>query len=106
DCSGGRKAPFHPLGSATVQLAKHLGAQVTGVCSATKAALVRALGADEVIDYATTDFAASGQTYDVVVDTVGNTPYGRVKPVLAQGGRLLAVLADLPATIGAAFVGG
>lgn len=94
------------VGSATVQLAKHLGAHVTGVCSATNAALVQALGVDEVIDYATTDFAASGQTYDVVVDTVGNAPYGRVKPVLAQGGRLLAVLADLPATIGAAFVGG
>lgn len=94
------------VGSATVQLAAHLGAHVTGVCSATNAALARALGADEIIDYETTDFAAGGQAYDVVVDTVGNAPYARVKPVLSQGGRLLAVLADLLATIGAPFVGG
>lgn len=68
--------------------------------------LADALGADEVIDYATTDFAAGAQTWDVVIDTVGNAPYARVKRVLKDGGRLLAVLADLPATLVAAFVGG
>lgn len=94
------------VGSAAVQLAKHLGAHVTAVCSAANAGLVRSLGADDVIDYAATDFAAAGRTWDVVVDTVGNAPWARVKPVLADGGRLLAVLADLPATLGAAFVGG
>lgn len=94
------------VGSAAVQLAKHFGAHVTGVCSEKNAALVRSLGADEVIDYASTDFAATGQRWDVVVDTVGNAPYARVKPVLAPGGRLLAVLAELPAMLGAAFVGG
>lgn len=94
------------VGSAAVQLAKHLGAHVTAVCSATNASLVRSLGADEVIDYATCDFAAGKESYDVVLDSVGNAPYPRVKRVLAPGGRLLAVLADLSAMLGAAFVGG
>jgi NADPH:quinone reductase-like Zn-dependent oxidoreductase len=94
------------VGSAAVQLARHLGAHVTAVCSAANAALVRSLGADEVIDYALTDFAAGEVRYDAIVDTVGNAPYARVKSVLSPGGRLLAVLADLPALLGAAFVGG
>jgi NADPH:quinone reductase-like Zn-dependent oxidoreductase len=76
------------------------------VCGARNASLVRSLGADEVIDYATCDFAAGKGGYDVVFDSVGNAPYSRVKRVLAPRGRLLAVLADLPAMLGAAFVGG
>lgn len=94
------------VGSAAVQLARHLGAHVTAVCSAANAALVRALGADVVIDYAKADFATGDARYEVIVDTVGNAPYARVKGVLAPGGRLLAVLADLSATVGASFVGG
>ncbi len=94
------------VGTATVQLARHLGADVTAVCSATNSALVRSLGADEVIDYASTDFAVGGARYDVIVDCVGNAPYARVRSVLTRGGRLLAVLADLPAILGAAFVHG
>lgn len=94
------------VGSAAVQLSKDLGAHVTAVCSAANAALVRSLGADEVIDYTTCDFAAGKERYDVVLDSVGNAPYARVKRVLAPRGRLLAVLADLPAMLGAAFVGG
>lgn len=94
------------VGTAMVQLAKHLGAHVTAVCSAANAPLVRSLGADEVIDYTEADFAAGPAQFDVIVDTVGNAPYARVKPVLAPGGRLLAVLADLPATLAAMFVGG
>ncbi len=93
------------VGSAAVQLAKHLGAHVTAVCGATNASLVRSLGADEVIDYATRDFAARGAPFDVVMDCVGNAPYSRVKDVLAPRGRLLAVVADLPAMLGAAFAG-
>lgn len=93
------------VGSAAVQLSKHLGAHFTAVCSATNASLVRSLGADEVIDYASTDFAAGEARYDVVVDCVGNAPYSRVKHVLAPRGRLLAVLAELPAMLGAAFAG-
>jgi NADPH:quinone reductase-like Zn-dependent oxidoreductase len=93
------------VGTAAVQLAKHLGAHVTAVCSATNASLVQSLGADEVIDYATRDFADGGARFDVVLDGVGNAPYSRVKGVLAPRGRLLAVLADLPAMLGAAFAG-
>lgn len=93
------------VGSAAVQLAKHLGAHVTAVCSAPNAPLVRSLGADEVTDYATRDFAAGTERYDVVLDGVGNAPYPRVKRVLAPRGRLLAVVADLPAMLGAAFAG-
>ncbi len=94
------------VGSAALQLAKHLGAHATAVCSAANASLVRSLGADEVLDYATTDFATGEARYDVVIDTVGNAPYPRTRAVLAPGGRLLAVLADLPATLGAPFAGG
>lgn len=93
------------VGSAAVQLAKHLGAHVTGVCSAPNASLVRSLGADEVIDYTRCDFAAGGARYDVVLDGVGNAPYRRVKRILAPRGRLLAVVADLPAMLGSLFAG-
>ncbi len=94
------------VGSAAVQLAKHLGAHVTAVCSAANMELVRALGADEVLDYAKTDFAAGKERYDVIIDTAGTAPYTRVKPVLAPGGRLLAVLATLGDNLSGLFVGG
>lgn len=80
------------VGSAAVQLARHFGAEVTAVCSGANAELVRALGAQHVIDYAASDFTANGQRYDVIVDTVGNAGYARVKRALAPGGRLLVVL--------------
>lgn len=84
------------VGSAAVQLAKHSGAHVTGVCSTPNVELVRSIGADEVIDYTTTDFAKSTTRYDVIVDTVGNAPLSRCGPALHKGGRLLLVLASLP----------
>ncbi|MCG5056140.1 MAG: NAD(P)-dependent alcohol dehydrogenase [Myxococcales bacterium] len=93
------------VGTAALQLAKHAGAHVTAVTSARNADLVSALGADHVIDYASADFAHRGE-YDIIVDTVGNAGYARVKPILAKGGRLLAVLADLPAMLRAPFVRG
>lgn len=94
------------VGTAFVQLAKYFGAHVTAVCSAGNAELVRSLGADAVIDYVTTDFAAGPDTWDVIVDTVGNAPYGRCKAVLAERGRLLAIAGDMSGLLGAAFVGG
>lgn len=80
------------VGSAAVQLARHFGAEVTAVCSRANVELVRALGAQEVIDYTAEDFAANGKRYDVIVDTVGNAGYGRVRRSLAKRGRLLVVL--------------
>ena len=80
------------VGAYAVQLAKHFGAEVTGVCSAGNAELVRSLGASRVIDYATTDFAAEPAAYDLVMDTVGNAPFARCAPVLAPTGALLTVL--------------
>jgi NADPH:quinone reductase-like Zn-dependent oxidoreductase len=93
------------VGSATVQLAKHLGAHVTAVCSAPNAALVRSLGADEAIDYRTCDFASGRMRFDVVVDWVGNAPYRRVQHILLPRGRLLAVLANLGEMLGSPFAG-
>lgn len=82
-------------GSAAVQLAVALGARVTGVSSAANHELVRSLGAHEVIDYASTDFAENGKTYDVIVDTVGNAPFARVGASIKPGGALLLVVGEL-----------
>ena len=84
------------VGSAMVQLAKHFGAHVTGVTSTANLALVTSLGADRVIDYTREDFTARGETYDIVVDTVGKTPFARCRPVLKDKGQLLAVAAGMP----------
>lgn len=83
------------VGSAMVQLAAHAGADVTAVCSAANATLMRELGVRRVIDYSVTDFAATGERYDVIVDTVGTAPYARSRGALAERGRLLLVLASL-----------
>ncbi len=84
------------VGSAAVQLAKHFGAHVTGVCSTANLDLVRSIGADEVIDYTRCDFAKSPALFDVIVDTAGTAPFTRSGPALSKGGRLLLILASLP----------
>jgi len=84
------------VGSAAVQLARHFGAEVTGVCSAANGNLVKSLGATHVIDYTREDFTRNGETYDLIVDTVGTAPFSRSKGSLKEGGRLLLVLAGLP----------
>lgn len=84
------------VGTAAIQLAKHFGAEVTAVCGAANRELVRSLGADHVIDYASEDFTKNGHTYDVIADTVGTAPYSRSKCSLKENGRLLLVLASLP----------
>jgi NADPH:quinone reductase-like Zn-dependent oxidoreductase len=88
------------VGSGAVQIARHFGAQVTGVCSAANAELVRRLGADEVIDYAVVDFAKTGETYDIILDTTGTTPLSRVEASLRRGGRLLVVLGTFSQALG------
>ncbi|HYG72885.1 MAG TPA: NAD(P)-dependent alcohol dehydrogenase [Actinomycetota bacterium] len=74
------------IGTATVQLAKHLGAVVTAVCRADGMDVVRSLGADEVIDYRERDVTASGETYDVIVDAVGKLPARRARRILKEEG--------------------
>lgn len=89
------------VGSAAVQIAKHLGALVTAVTSAGNADLVRHLGADRVVDYTTENFAESGHIYDAIFDCVGNASLDRVDRVLKPGGTLLAVVANLKVLVGA-----
>jgi NADPH:quinone reductase-like Zn-dependent oxidoreductase len=78
------------LGTAGVQLAKALGADVTAVCNTKNLELVRSLGADRVIDYTREDFTKNGQTYDVIFDAVGKHSFERCKGSLKAGGRYLA----------------
>lgn len=83
------------VGTMAVQLAKHLGAEVTAVCSGANAELVKSLGADHVVDYTTDDFTSDGQRYDVIMDNHGTAPYSRIKDSLAPGGRFLMVIGNL-----------
>lgn len=92
------------VGTAAIQLAKHFGADVTGVCSTANMELVKSLGASHVIDYTQEDFTQNGETYDVIVDTVGTAPFSRSKAALRKGGRLLMVMAGLPDMLQAPWV--
>ncbi|MCW5718929.1 MAG: NAD(P)-dependent alcohol dehydrogenase [Bauldia sp.] len=80
------------IGSIAVQLAKHFGAEVTGVCSTRNVDLVRSLGADHVIDYTTTDFTAARNAYDVIFDAVGKSSFARAGRALKPGGRYLTTV--------------
>ncbi|MEV4614673.1 NAD(P)-dependent alcohol dehydrogenase [Kitasatospora sp. NPDC049258] len=79
------------VGSFAVQLAKALGAHVTGVCSTGKEDLVRSLGADEVLDYTREDPADGTRRYDLIVDIAGNRPIARLRRALTPGGTLAIV---------------
>jgi len=79
------------VGSAAVQLARHFGAEVTGVCSAANVALVKDLGAARVIDYQTQDISELTERFDIILDTTGTAPWKRVRGLLTPHGRLLVV---------------
>jgi NADPH:quinone reductase-like Zn-dependent oxidoreductase len=83
------------IGTLAVQLAKHYGAEVTGVCSARNVELVKSLGADQVIDYTKEDFTKTGQTYDVVFDAVSKSSFLRCRSSLKKNGVYLATLPKL-----------
>jgi NADPH:quinone reductase-like Zn-dependent oxidoreductase len=83
------------VGTAAIQVAKYYGAEVTGVCSTTNLELVKSLGADKVIDYTKVDFAKTGQTYDIVFNTVGKTSFSRCKDSLKQEGVYLTTVPSL-----------
>jgi len=83
------------IGSAGVQLAKHFGAKVTGVCSGANAELVKSLGADSVIDYTREDFTKNGKTYDLIFDVVGATTFDRCQDSLKPDGVFLQNIMEL-----------
>jgi NADPH:quinone reductase-like Zn-dependent oxidoreductase len=96
------------IGTYAVQLAKHFGAHVTGVCSTRNVDLVRSLGADEVIDYTVADFTQSGERYDIVFDTVGKSSFRRCRVVLTRTGLYLPTtgLANMVWAVMSAVTGG
>jgi NADPH:quinone reductase-like Zn-dependent oxidoreductase len=77
------------VGTFAVQIAKALGAEVTGVCSTRNVELVRSLGADHVVDYTQEDFTRGPRRYDLILDNVGNRPFAACRRVLAPGGVVL-----------------
>lgn len=79
------------IGSAAVQIARHVGAEVTGVCGTPRLALVKSLGANHVIDYTVEDFTQNGETYDLILDILGKSDFTRCKNALKPNGILLYV---------------
>jgi NADPH:quinone reductase-like Zn-dependent oxidoreductase len=79
------------VGTYAVQIAKALGAEVTGVCSTAKTDLVASIGADHVLDYSRDDFAAGPQRYDLILDIGGNAALARLRHALTPAGTLVIV---------------
>lgn len=84
------------LGTYAVQIAKQLGAEVTGVCSTSNVKMVQELGADFVIDYTKTDFTKNGKQYDIIFDTVGKTTFSACKNSLTTNGVYLSSVVSIP----------
>lgn len=83
------------LGTYAVQLAKYFGTEVTAVCSGKNIELVKSLGADHVFDYTKEDFTKTGETYDIIFDTVGKTSFSKCKNSLKEKGVYLTPVAGV-----------
>ena len=83
------------VGTYAIQLAKHFGAEVTGVCSTDDLEFVKSLGADNVIDYSTVDFTKNGQTYDAILDLTGRPSFSHCRNSLNKRGFYLTTYPTL-----------
>lgn len=79
------------VGTYSVQLAKHFGFHVTGVCSGQNSELVKSLGSDVVIDYTTQDIASTDNRFDAIIDAVGKLPLSNLKKLLLPKGQIVSV---------------
>lgn len=84
------------VGSYAVQIAKYLGAEVTGVCSTANVDMVKSLGADKVIDYTSEDFSRSGETYDVIFEAVNKSSFAACMKSLKRDGVYINITEPLP----------
>ena len=95
------------IGTFAVQIAKSYGSEVTGVTSTRNIDLVRSLGADQVVDYTTTDLFQNGQRYDLILDTIGNLSVRDLRRALAEGGKAAVVgFTSVPKLISVSLRGG
>ena len=83
------------MGTAAVQIARYLGAEVTAVCSGPNTALVRSLGATQVIDYTEQDFTRAGERWDVVFDVVTTSSFRRCRRCLTRDGLYISAVPTL-----------
>ncbi|PCJ80314.1 MAG: NAD(P)-dependent alcohol dehydrogenase [Bacteroidetes bacterium] len=92
------------IGTAAIQLAKHFGAEVTGVCSGKNKALVKDIGADNVFDYTKNEFQNSSEKFDVVFDTVGKLSYMETRNNMSENGVFLTPVLKMSTLLTMLFV--